>query len=89
MTPMMKQYHAMKEKLPKTGQKVATPMGAANVVGSNPLKETVLVELESKATVELPLTDIKVEGPPPQKRHEGPPSQKKRHEGPPPQRKKK
>jgi len=52
------QYHAMKEKLPKAGQRVSTAMGEARVVGSNPLKETVLVELESEATVELPLSEI-------------------------------
>jgi cell fate regulator YaaT (PSP1 superfamily) len=52
------QYRAMKEKLPKVGQRVSTPMGEAKVVGSNPLKETVLVELESEATVELPLSEI-------------------------------
>jgi len=52
------QYHAMKEKLPKVGQKVSTRMGEATVVGSNPLKETVLVKLESEATVELPLNDV-------------------------------
>ena len=52
------QYRAMKEKLPKKGQRVSTPMGEATVAGSNPLKETVLVELESGATVELPLGDI-------------------------------
>ncbi len=55
------QYHKMKEKLPKEGQRVSTPMGIAKVVGSNPLKETVLVELESQATVELPLTDITIQ----------------------------
>ena len=55
------QYHAMKEKLPKPGQRVSTPMGVASVVGGNPLKETVLVELETGATVELPLSDITVE----------------------------
>jgi cell fate regulator YaaT (PSP1 superfamily) len=52
------QYHDMKEKLPKEGQQVTTPLGVAKVVWSNPLKETVLVELESKATVELPLSKI-------------------------------
>ncbi|MFC1957882.1 stage 0 sporulation family protein [Chloroflexota bacterium] len=56
------QYRAMKEKLPKDGQKVSTTMGVAKVVGSNPLKETVLVETESETTVELPLDEIKVEG---------------------------
>ena len=48
----------MKEKLPKEGQQVSTPMGDATVTGSNPLKETVLVELESGATVELPLSEV-------------------------------
>ncbi len=61
------QYHAMKEKLPKPGQKVSTPLGVASVVGGNPLKETVLVELESQATVELPLSDITIEEQPPEK----------------------
>lgn len=52
------QYHQMKEKLPREGRVVNTPMGTARVVGSNPLKETVLVELESGVQAELPLTDI-------------------------------
>jgi len=52
------QYHAMKEKMPKNGQRVSTSMGEATVVGSNPLKETVSVELESQAVVELPLSEI-------------------------------
>ncbi len=51
-------YQMMKGKLPKNGQQVSTPSGTARVIGSNPLKETVTVELESKATVELPLSDI-------------------------------
>jgi cell fate regulator YaaT (PSP1 superfamily) len=59
------QYHAMKEKLPKPGQRVQTPMGEANVVSGNPIKETVLVELESQAAVELPLSDITIEKQPP------------------------
>jgi len=55
------QYRAMKERLPKEGQRVSTPMGVARVVGGNPLKETVLVELESQATVELPLSEVTIE----------------------------
>ena len=55
------QYHIMKKKLPKVGQQVSTAMGVAKVVGSNPLKETVLVELESEVTVELPLSEITIE----------------------------
>jgi cell fate regulator YaaT (PSP1 superfamily) len=52
------QYRTMKAKMPKEGQRVSTPMGVASVVGSNPLKETVSVELDSEAIVELPLSDI-------------------------------
>ncbi len=52
------QYRSMKEKLPKEGQQVATPMGIATVVGGNPLEETVLVELEAGNNVELPLSEI-------------------------------
>jgi cell fate regulator YaaT (PSP1 superfamily) len=53
-------YHDMKGKMPRDGQTVTTSMGTARVVGSNPLKETVVVELESQVTVELPISDIKV-----------------------------
>ena len=56
------QYRAMKGKLPKDGQRVSVPMGEANVVGSNPVKETVLVELESGARVEVPLGEVTLIG---------------------------
>jgi len=52
------QYRAMKDKMPRIGQQVSTPMGDAKVTGINPLKETVMVELESEATVELSLKDV-------------------------------
>ncbi len=55
------QYRAMKAKLPKEGRQVSTAMGAAKVVGSNPLKETASVELETGVTVELPLSEITIE----------------------------
>jgi len=51
-------YRAMKEKLPRVGKRVSTHMGEATVVGSNPIKETVLVELDGEATVELPLSEV-------------------------------
>jgi len=54
------QYRVMKEKLPKDGQRVSTPMGIARVTDGNPLKETVLVELESGARVELPLSEVTI-----------------------------
>ena len=54
------QYRTSKGKLPKEGKQVSTAMGVAKVVGGNPLKETVLVELESQATVELPLSEVTI-----------------------------
>lgn len=54
------QYRGMKEKLPRNGAKVSTPAGPGTVVGSNPLKETVMVELDSAAVIEAPLSDITV-----------------------------
>jgi cell fate regulator YaaT (PSP1 superfamily) len=57
-------YHDMRGKMPREGQPVNTPMGSAQVVGSNPLKETVVVELETQVTLELPLEDIQIVGPP-------------------------
>lgn len=58
-------YHDMKGKMPRDGQTVSTSMGVARVVGSNPLKETVIVELESQVTVELPIGEVKVISRPP------------------------
>src|SRR3990172_11394458 len=52
------QYRAMRGNLPRTGVWVSTPQGTAKVVGSNPLKQTVQVQLESMATIELPLAEI-------------------------------
>jgi cell fate regulator YaaT (PSP1 superfamily) len=52
------QYRAMKEKMPKVGQRVSTRLGEATVVGNNPLKETVMVELDTEATVEMPLGEV-------------------------------
>jgi cell fate regulator YaaT (PSP1 superfamily) len=62
------QYRAMKEALPKVGQKVSTPIGKGNIVAGNPLKEAVSVELGTGAVVEFPLTQITLqEKPPPDK----------------------
>jgi len=54
-------YRLTKDKLPPVGQKVGTPLGEATVTGANPLKETVMVQLESQAVVELPLADITIQ----------------------------
>jgi cell fate regulator YaaT (PSP1 superfamily) len=61
-------YHETKGKLPKEGQRISTSMGEVKVIGVNPLKETVLVELESEATVELPMSEVSAVEPPTHKR---------------------
>ena len=53
-------YRSMREKMPRLGQRVATPLGIAEVVEVNPLKEAVTVQLESQAKVELPLSEVKL-----------------------------
>lgn len=54
-------YQLMKGKLPRDNQRVSTASGMGRVIGTNPLKETVLVEMdESAATVELPLNEITI-----------------------------
>lgn len=56
------QYQEMKARLPGPGQKVSTPSGPGSVVWSNPLKETVVVEMqESQAMVEFPLSQLTFE----------------------------
>jgi len=52
------QYKEMKAKLPAIGSTVVTKEGEARVVGGNPLKETVLVQLDSEARLEVPLSDL-------------------------------
>jgi len=60
-------YRAMREKLPKKGQRVMTNSGAAVVTGNNPLKQTVLVELKSGAIIELPADEVTIEAEQPHK----------------------
>lgn len=52
-------YCALKEGMPRLGEGVNTPLGQGMVIGLNVLKETVMVELGSKATVEVPAAEIK------------------------------
>ncbi len=54
------QYHTIKGRLPKEGQRVSTPRGVASVVSGNPLKETVLVEMEGGARVELSVNEVTI-----------------------------
>lgn len=65
------QYREMKERMPKEGRRISTAMGIAKVVGVNPLKETVMVELESEVAVELPLNEITIEEPVSRKEKKG------------------
>ncbi len=71
-------YREMRSKLPRNGQWVSTAQGMAKVVDSNPLKQTVFVELESRARVEFPVSDVKIET-----RPENKPQDIPRREGPP------
>ena len=56
------QYRVMKQKLPPQGRTVITRLGKAKVIAGNPIKETVVVQLESEAIVELPLSEIELTG---------------------------
>jgi len=51
-------YQEMKDRMPRSGQRVMTPSGEARVVDINPLKVSVMVELETQAIVEFPLNEI-------------------------------
>lgn len=48
------QYHEMKGKLPEIGQEIITKVGKAKIIGRNIIKETLLAELETGVTMELP-----------------------------------
>jgi len=65
----VEQYRAIKEKLPALGQEVSTSQGKARVVGLNPLKEAISVELDSGGTMELAVSQIRWQRkPPPEKK---------------------
>jgi cell fate regulator YaaT (PSP1 superfamily) len=55
----VEQYRAMKERLPALGQEVSTSLGKAKVIGLNPLKETISVELDSGGTMDLAASQIR------------------------------
>lgn len=54
------QYHEAKSALPKKGQSVSTPAGNGIVTGIYPLKDSVLVTLETQAEVEVPASQVKI-----------------------------
>ena len=53
-----KQYREIKEKMPKRNQYVSTSAGNGKVLGHNTIKETVIIQLESQANIEVPLSQI-------------------------------
>ncbi len=52
------QYREMREKMPKEGSRVITAKGEGVVVGTKPIEEKIVIELESGARVELSLGEI-------------------------------
>lgn len=52
-------YCAAKQRLPRTGEEVETSHGPGKVAGVNVIKDTVLIELESKSTIEVPACQVK------------------------------
>lgn len=54
------QYREMKQKFPGEGQKVSTGEGQGVVVGSRPLEDIVIIELETGSRIEAKLTDVNV-----------------------------
>lgn len=52
------QYTAIKERMPRVGHEVTTPLGKATVVALNPIKETVSVQLGDQTIKDLPLDQI-------------------------------
>jgi cell fate regulator YaaT (PSP1 superfamily) len=53
-------YHDIKAQMPKRGQRVSTPSGNGWVTGIYPLKESVMVDLESQTSAEFPFSQVKV-----------------------------
>jgi cell fate regulator YaaT (PSP1 superfamily) len=54
------QYREAKALLPRRGLRVETQAGIGIVIGGNPIKEMVLVEMEGGANAEFPLNQIKI-----------------------------
>lgn len=70
-------YRSMKGKLPGMGKQVTTPLGDGTVVGVNAIKETVMVQMESQAAVELPASKVTLK-PPSEAQKKGQPKPRKR-----------
>ena len=57
------QYHEMKGKLPDIGQEITTKMGKARIVGRNVIKDTIMAELETGVTIEIPTREAVIVNP--------------------------
>ena len=57
------QYHQMKGKLPEIGQEIVTKLGKAKIAGCNIVKETLVAELETGVTLEVPVSEAVVATP--------------------------
>ncbi len=51
-------YREMREKIPREGKSIKTTKGEGIVVGSKPIEEKVIIELESGARIEVSLDEI-------------------------------
>ena len=61
-------YAEVKKRFPKVGDVVVTPLGSGKVSGINVLKETLTVELESEATIEISAEELKTDKEPTSRR---------------------
>lgn len=61
-------YVEVKARLPKVGDVVVTPLGSGKVTGINVLKETLSVELDSEATIEIAAKELKTDKEPTSRR---------------------
>ena len=61
-------YAEVKKRLPKVGDVVVTSYGSGKVTGINVLKETLSVELDSEATVEIAAEELKTDKEPTSRR---------------------
>jgi cell fate regulator YaaT (PSP1 superfamily) len=64
-------YAEVKKTLPKVGDVVVTPHGSGKVTGINVLKETLSVELDSEATIEITAEELKTDKEPTSLRRRG------------------
>ncbi|MDH4136205.1 MAG: stage 0 sporulation family protein [Anaerolineae bacterium] len=64
-------YAEVKKELPKVGDVVVTPHGSGKVTGINVLKETLSVELDSEATIEITAEELETDREPTSRRPRG------------------